>query len=63
MAQQKGVGVKLLEAIRTKTGWNKQTIAERLGVTLMTLYRWENGENEPSPLALQKLRDLLKQVS
>lgn len=30
---------------------SQQQLADRLGVTMMTVHRWENGKARPSPLA------------
>ena len=32
--------------------------AERVGVTLLTVHRWETGQSQPQRLALQRLREL-----
>ncbi|MEI2578695.1 helix-turn-helix domain-containing protein [Scytonema sp. PRP1] len=31
-----------------------------LGVTYPTINRWENGHTKPSPLAMQKIEEMLK---
>ncbi|MBW2648084.1 MAG: helix-turn-helix transcriptional regulator, partial [Deltaproteobacteria bacterium] len=36
--------------------------ATKLGVTLLTINRWENGRARPSPLAMQKVEELLRSM-
>lgn len=38
----------------------KRELADALGVTSMTLYRWETGATKPSPKELRKIADLLR---
>lgn len=41
--------------IRKRMGLSQNAFAIRLGVTWLTVNRWENGKQKPSPLALEKL--------
>ncbi|MBD2102485.1 DNA-binding transcriptional regulator [Leptolyngbya sp. FACHB-261] len=59
---QPGVG-KLIYRIRQKTQLTQEKFAAKLGVTHLTVNRWENGHSKPSPLALQKLEELIQQLS
>ena len=43
---------------RQEKEWSQQDLAEQLGVALQTVWRWENGESRPSPLAEDRLRKL-----
>lgn len=47
-----------LRAFRDARGMSRATLAAHLGVTPITLYRWETGSTSPSPLAAQKLGEL-----
>lgn len=47
-----------LKALRERLGLTQTQLAQRLGVTFVTVNRWENGATRPSRLALQKLREL-----
>ncbi len=47
---------------RTRKGWTQEHLARSLGVTLNTVQRWESGKTHPSPLAMEKLREMLKDV-
>src|SRR5438309_4396222 len=44
--------------IREKLGLTQAALAERLGVSFVTVNRWENDKAEPSGLALQRLQAL-----
>ena len=41
--------------IRKSMGLSQNAFAVRLGVMFVTVNRWENGRQKPSPLALEKL--------
>ena len=40
-------------------GLTQEKFAAKLGVTFPTINRWENGRTKPSPLALQRIKELL----
>lgn len=44
--------------IRKKLGLTQEEFAAKLGVSFVTLNRWENHHNTPSALALQQLERL-----
>lgn len=46
--------------LREQSGLSSQEAAEKCGVTLRTMYRWENGEVKPKLLAIQKLTEIAK---
>ena len=48
--------------LRERTGLTQEKFAARLGVTFPTINRWENGRAKPSPLAMQKIEDLLRSM-
>lgn len=52
----------LIRAIRLETGLTQEQFAAELGVTYPTINRWENGHNKPSPLAMQKILKMLRQM-
>lgn len=52
----------LIRQLRLATGLTQEQFAAELGVTYSTMNRWENGRRMPSPLAMQKLEDLLRQM-
>ncbi len=52
----------LVREIRRRLGLTQEKFAARLGVTFPTVNRWENGKAKPSPLAMQELTDLLRNM-
>jgi DNA-binding transcriptional regulator YiaG len=52
----------LLREIRARTGLTQEKFAARLGVTFPTINRWENGRAWPSPLALQQIWSLVREM-
>lgn len=52
----------LIREARARLGLTQEKFAARLGVTLPTINRWENGRTKPSPLALLKLRELISNM-
>ncbi len=53
---------RFVREIRKRTGLTQEKFAARLGVTFPTINRWENGRARPSPLALQKIEELLREM-
>ena len=45
---------RMLRELRERMGLTQEKLAPRLGVTLATINRWENGHTRPSPLALRQ---------
>jgi len=39
---------------------SRDALAREIGVTYKTIYLWEKGKTNPSPLAQQKLEELAK---
>ena len=51
---------RFVRELRLRTGLTQEKFAARLGVTFPTINRWENGRARPSPLAMQKIEELLR---
>jgi len=51
--------LRLVHKLRERTGLTQEKFASKLGVTLPTINRWENGRAKPSPLALKQIENLL----
>jgi putative transcriptional regulator len=51
-----------LRYCRTRKGWTQEQLARNIGVSLNTVQRWESSKTRPSPLALGKLEELLKDI-
>ncbi|MFC2045704.1 multiprotein-bridging factor 1 family protein [Chloroflexota bacterium] len=47
---------------RNLKGWTQEKLARSIGVSLNTVQRWESGKTHPSPLAMEKLQELLEDV-
>lgn len=53
----------LVRELRALCGLTQEQFAAKLGVTLITVNRWENYRSKPMPLAMRQLRMLLTQMS
>lgn len=53
---------RFIREIRKRTSLTQEKFAAKLGVTFPTINRWENGRARPSPLALQKIEELLREM-
>ncbi|MFC1917659.1 multiprotein-bridging factor 1 family protein [Chloroflexota bacterium] len=51
-----------LRHCRERKGWTQEHLARSIGVSLNTVQRWESGKTNPSPLAMEKLQELLEDV-
>lgn len=52
----------LIRELRNSLGLTQEKFAAKLGVTLLTINRWENGRSKPSPLAMEKVEKLLVEM-
>jgi len=48
-----------IRAARLARNWSQGKLAARLGVSWVTVCRWENGHWRPSPLAVARLAEVL----
>lgn len=53
---------RLVKSLREKLGLSQEKLAARMGVTFSSVNRWENGHSKPSPLAVQKLEELVVEL-
>ena len=53
---------RLVRELRERTGLTQEKFAAKLGVTFPTINRWENGRARPSPLAAQRIEELLRSM-
>ena len=44
---------------REARGWGLEKLAAEVGVRLRTVERWENGKHKPTPMAKQKLAEVM----
>lgn len=52
----------LIRELRQRTGLTQEKFAAKLGVTFPTINRWENDRAKPSPLAMQRIEELLRSM-
>jgi putative transcriptional regulator len=52
----------LIRAIREELDLTQEQLAGELGVTFPTVNRWENGHNQPSPMALKQIQTKLQEL-
>lgn len=50
---------RLVKSLRDQLGLSQEKLAARMGVTFSSVNRWENGHSKPSPLAMQKIEELV----
>ena len=53
----------LIREIRGRLGLTQEKFAAKLGVTLPTINRWENGRVAPSKLAIRQIEQLLRNMA
>ncbi len=51
-----------IRELRALIELTQEQFAHKLGVTLPTVSRWENGRSSPSPLAMQKVHSKLRDL-
>jgi len=54
----KGLGERL-QGFRLRNGWSKRAVAEKLGVSIPSIIRWEEGLVEPNDYNRYKIERLL----
>jgi DNA-binding transcriptional regulator YiaG len=57
MGRHRSIGERI-RALRRRYKLTRIQLAATVGVSLLTVGRWERGETRPSPLALARLRAL-----
>jgi putative transcriptional regulator len=53
---------KLIRELRLHSGLTQEQFAAFLGVTCPTINRWENGRFNPSPLAVEKINQIIRDL-
>ena len=53
--------VKELKRLKKREGLTYREIAEEVGVSIDSVFRWFRGENKPSSLARDRIRKYLKE--
>ena len=49
---------KIIRKLRAALGLTQERFAAKIGVTVSTVNRWENGKGIPSPLAMFRIEEL-----
>lgn len=52
----------IIRDLRLSAGLTQEQFAANLGVTYSTINRWQNGRSTPSPLAMEKIEQKLKDL-
>lgn len=50
---------KTIRELRQEIGLTQEKLASVLGVSCLTVNRWENGRTQPSPLAIKQIEKVL----
>ena len=53
---------KLIRELRLETELTQEQFAATIDLTYSTMNRWENGRSNPSPLAMRKVEEMLRQM-
>ena len=59
LCREGGIEVMRLEEYRLKKGLSRNQLAEKIGTTRVTVFRWEKGINEPDYATLLALASIL----
>lgn len=51
-----------IRELRRQLGLSQEAFARRIGVSVLTVRRWEKGSSKPSPLALAKIEEVIKEL-
>ena len=51
-----------IRELRRQLGLSQEAFARRIGVSVLTVRRWEKGSSKPSPLALTKIEEVIKEL-
>lgn len=49
-----------IKAVRKEFGLTQEEFAQKIGVSLSTVVRWETGRNKPSKLAVRRVEALAR---
>ncbi|MBN3879859.1 MAG: helix-turn-helix transcriptional regulator [Nostoc sp. JL23] len=52
----------LIRELRQQLDLSQEKFAAKLGVSLRTINRWENGSTVPSPMALKLIEEMLEKM-
>ena len=49
-----------IENLRIKAGMSRELLADKLGVSATTIYRWEKGSRRPARIYLKEISRILR---
>jgi putative transcriptional regulator len=52
----------LVRELRFRLGLTQEQFAAKLGVTFVSVNRWENSKTQPSPMAMRLMRLMLEEI-
>lgn len=52
----------VLKTYRERKGLTQEAFARNIGVSLNTVQRWESDRTTPSPLALRRIQEVLRDI-
>lgn len=55
--------VETVKKLRVALNLTQEQFAAKLGVTVSTVNRWENGKGNPSPLASHRIEELWQMIN
>jgi transcriptional regulator with XRE-family HTH domain len=55
--------IKMLSEIKKRKGYTYAEMAAAMGVTLVTVFRWLKGKNDPSPMAKARINHYIHSES
>lgn len=62
MGNQKGIALFVRE-LRSRLGLSQEKFAAKLGVSFPSVNRWESSRAKPSPMAMQKIEELVASLA
>jgi putative transcriptional regulator len=51
-----------IRELRRKLGLSQEAFARRIGVSVLTVRRWEKGSSKPSPLAMARIEEITQRI-
>lgn len=52
----------LIREMRRRTGMTQEELAVKIGVSFTSVNRWENNRQEPLPLAMRRIEEILEEM-
>jgi putative transcriptional regulator len=62
LVQDTTLAAALVRELRFRLGLTQEQFAAELGVTFVSVNRWENSKTQPSPMALKLMRQIIEEM-